>query len=56
MNADPLGLGDDGTEVHFGGVGRGAIYRVDLATGETELFVASELFLNPVRVRVAVLR
>lgn len=55
LNADPLGLGDDGTEVHFGGEGRGGIYRVDLRSGEVELFVASPEFINPVRVRPALL-
>ena len=50
-NADPLGLGDDGTLHHYGGVGRGAVYRVDLKTKTAELFVASKHFVNPVRIR-----
>jgi sugar lactone lactonase YvrE len=52
-NADPLQLGDDGYTAHYGGRGRGGIYRVDLQTGKTELFTADPAFVSPIRLRLA---
>ncbi|MCA8957299.1 MAG: hypothetical protein KDC87_14585 [Planctomycetes bacterium] len=52
-NADPLGLGDDGAKIHFGGNGRGGVYRLDLATGKVVRFAASREWINPVRIRSA---
>lgn len=51
-NADPLGLGDDGRGAHFAGVGRGAVYRVDLQTRQATVFCADPMFRNPVRLRI----
>jgi hypothetical protein len=47
MNADPLGLGYDGVGLGYSTFGRGAIYRVDLRTGQLTVAVASPMFVNP---------
>ena len=51
-NADPAGLGPDGLGLGYAGVGRGAVFRVDLESGAVETVVASEQTVNPVRLRI----
>jgi hypothetical protein len=50
-SSDPLKLGDDGTGKGFAGHGRGALYRVDPATRDVSLALASPWFCNLTRVR-----
>ncbi len=51
-SADPKGYGKDGTGQGYGGFGRGAVFRIDLAQRRAHLACASKQFVNPVRVEV----
>ncbi len=50
-NADPLGLGEDGTGKGVYGTGRGAIVAVDPAAGTLVTLLADERFVTPLAVR-----
>jgi hypothetical protein len=50
-NADPLGLGEDGTRKGVHGTGRGAILVVDPDAPMLDVLIADERFLSPVTVR-----
>ena len=51
-SADPKAYGKDDTGQGYGGFGRGAVFRIDLAQRRAHLACASKQFVNPVRVEV----
>jgi len=51
-SADPNHYGKDDLGQGYGGYGRGALFRIDLAKRRASLVCASKQFVNPVRVRL----
>jgi hypothetical protein len=51
-SADPNHYGRDGLGEGYGGFGRGALFRIDLAQRRASVVCASKQFVNPVRVKL----